>query len=137
MGKKRNHNTNTRRRRQYEARMRGAENALMREAKLVDPQTVTGMTLLSVWEMEEDSRLRSKKQCEQALLIKNEEKHRRIKHQKDQEEKETVRVQKEEDRKEDEEKHQVYLRARKPNYWDKKKDTVKEEPVGWWNWIFG
>ncbi len=117
--------------------MRGAENALMREAKLVDPQTVTGMTLLSVWEMEEDSRLRSKKQCEQALLIKNEEKHRRIKHQKDQEEKETVRVQKEEDRKEDEEKHQVYLRARKPNYWDKKKDTVKEEPVGWWNWIFG
>lgn len=136
MGKKRKHNTNTRRRRQYGARMRGAENALMQEAKLVDPQTITGLTLLSISEMEEDSRLQLEKREKHALLIKEKEKYRRIQDQIDQKEKELLRIQQEKDRKRDEEKHQEYLRTRKPNYW-KRDTTKKEENVGWWNWIFG
>jgi hypothetical protein len=136
MGKKRKHNTNTRRKRQFESRMRGVENSLMREARLVDPQTITGMTMMSVSEIEHDARRREKKQRERKTLEVSRKKEKEEKEQKEQEEQrekiETVKKKHEEEERE----HQAYLKARKPNYWETQKNTP-EEAKGWWQWIFG
>jgi hypothetical protein len=134
MGKRRR-NTNTRRKRQYESRMRGAENALMREAKLVDPQTITGMTLMSVAELEADQQRREAIQSErEQKLIQEEELRQQRLLKKQNEKKESVQIQTEERRKQ-EESDRLYLESRKPNYWERKKS--EPEPVGWWKWIFG
>jgi hypothetical protein len=49
MGRRR---TNTKRKRLYEAKMRGKQNKLMEEAKLADPYTLKGLTMLSVAELD-------------------------------------------------------------------------------------
>ena len=135
MGKRRRRNTNTRRKRQYESRMRGVENALMREAKLVDPQTITGMTMMSVAELEADQKLRETMQRErEQKLMKEEELRQEQLLKKQKEEEERARLQHAERQKEAES-HQMYLKSRKPNYWEQKKSAP--QPVGWWQWIFG
>lgn len=137
MGRRKKHNTNTRRKRQYESRMRGMENSLMREARLVDPQTITGMTMMSVSEIEQDARRREMKQRERKILEVSRKKEKEEKDQEEQEKKqervETVKKKHEEEEK----RHQAYLKARKANYWETQNNTTPEEPKGWWQWIFG
>ena len=52
MGRRKKKRTNTRRKRLYEAKMRGKQNKMMEEAKLADPYTLKGMTMLSAAELD-------------------------------------------------------------------------------------
>ena len=71
MGRRR---TNTRRRRLYEAKMRGKQNKLMEEAKLADPYTLKGMTMLSVAELEAHNKDMEQKRQEKNEKHQQEEK---------------------------------------------------------------
>ena len=73
MGRKKKKRTNTRRRRLYEAKMRGKQNKIMEEAKLADPYTLKGMTMLSVAELEEHNEQMAKKRKEKEELKQEEE----------------------------------------------------------------
>lgn len=138
MGRRKKQNTNTRRRRLYEANMRGKEAQEMRAARLADPSTLTGLAMLSVAELDQDaremeSRRASKRRtAEQAV---EESKKRALQRQVAEESaKRALREQKEHEEAMD----AAYLKVRAPNYWTTKqeKDTVRA-PVGWWAWIFG
>ena len=74
MGRRKRNRTNTRRRRLYEAKMRGKQNKLMEKAKLADPYTLTGMTMLSVAELEAHNKDMEKKRKEKNEKREAEEK---------------------------------------------------------------
>lgn len=64
MGRRKKKRTNTRRKRLYEAKMRGKQNKLMEEAKLADPYTLKGMTMLSVAELDAHNKKMEEKRKE-------------------------------------------------------------------------
>jgi len=130
---KRKRNTNTRRKRQYESRMRGVDNVLMEEAKLVDPQTVKGMTLLSVAGMEEDTRRQTTKRRERATVQQEKESMARLEEESKRQEWANKQSKIMGQMKREKEKDEEYIRSRKPNYWKKE----EERQVGWWEWFFG
>ena len=76
MGRRKKKRTNTRRRRLYEAKMRGKQNKIMEEAKLADPYTLKGMTMLSVAELEKHNEQMAKKEWRKKILRKKKKNQR-------------------------------------------------------------
>jgi len=138
MGRRKKQNTNTRRRRLYEAKMRGKETQEMRAARLADPSTLTGLTMLSVAELDQDARAMESRRASRRRMAEQaaeESKKRALQRQLAEESKKrALLAQKEREETMD----ATYLKVRASNYWTMKeqKDTVRA-PVGWWAWIFG
>ena len=138
MGRRKKQNTNTRRRRLYEAKMRGKETQEMRAARLADPSTLTGLTMLSVAELDQDAREMESRRASKRRIAEqaaDEIKKRALQRQVAEDSaKRALREQREREETMD----AAYLKVCAPNYWTTKQETeTVRAPVGWWAWIFG
>ena len=131
MGKRRRRNTNTRRKRLYEARMRGKENQLFKEARLSDPQTLTGMTMLSIAEIEEDNKKRKELKIVKEQKLQQEKEEKLLQEQKAKQEEKKKQDEMRKQREKEEEEHKKYLQSRKPNAWK----PEESENISWWNYL--
>ena len=131
MGKRRRRNTNTRRKRLYEARMRGKENQLFQEARLMDSQTLTGMTMMSIADIEEDNKKRNELKKVKKKKVQQENEKKILQKQKLNEDKKRQQEEMRKQREKENQEHKNYLQTRKPNAW--KTEAVQSNT--WWNYL--
>ena len=135
MGRRKKRNNNTRRKRLYEARMRGSQNALLEEAKLVSPYTLKGLTMMSIAEMEEDQLIQKQKRADRQKEKEGKRKLEEEEEKKKAEQEKVAKLERQRVKEEEKKRDEEYAKIKKPNYWEKKNDETT--PTSWWNYLFG